>query len=157
MNKIKFNHLGLFTQQPKRILNFYLRGLGFTKEYQTLLPGNVMYPIFKINHECHMAKLIRDDIALEVFWFAPLETKEKSGRRKMSLTGFENYKLKEARIGTAGYNHFGVEVKDRQKFCNTLAKRFGIKVIKIRRQDHYNYFIQDPDKNLIEVKEAVYK
>lgn len=134
MSKMKFNHLGLFTQRPKRILNFYLRGLGFKKEYQTLLPKSVIYPIFKINQECHMAKLIKDDIALEIFWFG-------------------KYKLKDAGRGTVGCNHFGLEVKDREKFLRRLHKRLKLKIIKVDRGSYSVYFLQDPDKNLIEVKE----
>lgn len=135
MSKIKLNHLGLFTQRPKRILNFYLRGLGFKKESQMLLSNQVMHHIFKIPQECHMAKLIRDDMALEIFWF-------------------EKYKLKETGTGACGYNHFGIEVRDREKFLRHISKRLKIKIIKAERGSHFVYFLQDPDKNLIEVKEA---
>ena len=136
---IKFNHVGMFTKHPKRLLNFYLTKLGFKKEYQTILPKSVVYSIFKINAECIMARLTRNSVVLEIFWFRP--------------SGCEEYELKTRVIGAVGYNHFGLELKDIDKFCNGLKQKFGVKVIRVNRGSHYNCFIQDPDKNLIEIKQ----
>jgi len=38
--------------------------------------------------------------------------------------------------------------------CQKLRRVFHIKVTKVKRGGHYNYFIRDPDKNIIEIKEA---
>lgn len=136
--RIKFNHIGIFTGHHRRLLDFYLPALGFKKEYQALLPKEVMYPIFRIPYECHMVKLVRDDIALEIFWL-------------------DDYKLKSAGRWTAGYNHFGLEVKDREKFLKRLKAKFKARIIKVGRGSHFVYFIQDPDGNRIEIKETAKK
>lgn len=138
MDGIKFNHIGIFTGHHKRLLDFYRSALGFKKEYQTILPGEVMYPIFGIPHECHMVKLIGGGIALEIFWL-------------------DDYKLKSAGRWMSGYNHFGLEVKGRDRFIKRLKTRFKAKIIKADRGGHFVYFIRDPDGNLIEVKEALKK
>lgn len=136
--QIKFNHIGIFTRHHRRLLDFYLLALGFKKEYQTLLPENVMYPIFGMPYECHMVRLTREDVALEIFWL-------------------DDYKLKSAGRWMSGYNHFGLEVKDRDKFLKRIKVRFKARIIKVDRGSHFVYFIQDTDGNLIEIKEAAKK
>lgn len=135
--RITFDHLGMWTANPRRALNFYQK-LGFKKEYQGLLPKNVVYPIFKINEDCNIVKLMRDKLCLEIFWFTPTP--------KSCAAAFKNTRM-------AGYNHLGLRIRDRERFCGSLSRKFKIKVIKIKRGGHYNYFIRDPDKNLIELKE----
>lgn len=137
-DEIKFNHIGIFTGHHKRLLDFYMPVLGFKKEYQTVLSKEVMYLIFGIPYECHMVKLIGGGIVLEVFWL-------------------DNYKLKSAGRWMSGYNHFGLEVKDRDRFIKRLRARFKAGIIKVDRGGHFVYFIRDPDGNLIEVKEALKK
>jgi catechol 2,3-dioxygenase-like lactoylglutathione lyase family enzyme len=138
MDEIKFNHIGIFTGHHKRLLDFYLPVLGFKKEYQAILPAEVMYPIFGIPHECHMIKLIGGGITLEIFWL-------------------DDYKLKGKGRWMSGYNHFGLEVKDRDRFIKRLKARFKARIVKVDRGGHFAYFIRDPDGNLIEVKEALKK
>lgn len=137
-DEIEFNHIGIFTGHHKRLLDFYLPVLGFKKEYQTILPKEVMYPIFGIPYECHMVKIIGGGIALEIFWL-------------------DDYKLKSEGRWMSGYNHFGLEVKDRDRFIKRLKTRFKAKIIKVDRGGRFVYFIRDPDGNLIEVKEALKK
>lgn len=156
-DEIRFNHIGIFTGHHKRLLDFYLPVLGLKKEYQAILPKEVMYPIFGISYECHMVKLIGGGIALEIFWLAPLEAKGKPGKRKVPLTGLDDYKLKSAGRWMSGYNHFGLEVKDRDRFIKRLKTRFRVRIIKVDRGGRFVYFIRDPDGNLIEVKEALKK
>lgn len=131
---MKFNHFGILTSHPMRMLNFYIKKLGFKKEYQTILPKEVIYPIFRIPEACAMVKLGKFDIGLEIFWF-------------------ENYRPNPNTTKTCAYNHIGVEVENKEKFCKRLADKFRVRVIKVSRGSHYAYFIQDPDKNLIEIKQ----
>lgn len=137
-NEIKFNHIGIFTGHHKRLLDFYLPALGLKKEYQDILPKEVMYPIFGLPYKCHMVKLIGGGIILEIFWL-------------------DDYKLKSAGRWMSGYNHFGLEVKDRDRFIKRLKTRFKARIIKVDRGGHFVYFIRDPDGNLIEIKEISLK
>lgn len=134
-DEIRLNHVGIFTTHHKRLLNFYFSALGFKKEYQALLPSEVMRPVFGMPRECHMVKLVRDDIALEIFWLS-------------------DYKLKRAGGWVSGYNHFGLEVKNRERFLKQLGAKLRVKIIKVDRSGHFVYFIRDPEGNLIEIKEA---
>ena len=83
-----------------------------------------------------MAKLSHDDFGLEIFWF----------------TG-GNCLVFSAGGWSPGYNHFSIEVGNKQRFCERLARESGVKIIKIERSGSYTYFIKDPDGNLIEVRE----
>ena len=131
---VTLNHIGIVTAHPRRLFNFYSNKLGFEKSQETVLPEDIVYSIFKIPQPCTMAKLTKDGTCLEVFWF-------------------KNYRLKPRAKETAGYNHFGMEIKDREEFLTGLRREYHLKVTTIKRGDHYNYFIQDPDKNIIEIKE----
>lgn len=134
----KLNHIGFFTAHPKRILNFYITQLGFVKDAEAILPKNIVYSIFRIPSSCFMVKLVKQDICLEIFWM-------------------KHYTLKVKSKDTSGYNHFGIEIENREQFCNRLSNKFKIKATKVKRGDHYNYFIRDPDKNIIEIKELLPK
>lgn len=133
---MRLHHIGLFTNHPKRILDFYEEKLGFRKEYKMRIPKYTIRSIFGIAQDCFMVKLtFRDSIHLEVFWSV-------------------SDKLKSRPAGIVGYNHFGLEVSNRDKFCTRLVRRFKIRLIKVKRDNHYTYFIQDPDRNLIEIMKA---
>ena len=98
------------------------------------MPREIVYAIFAIRRECVMVKLLKDAVCLEIFWF-------------------KDYTLKPKVKGmSAGYNHFGMEIEGRDAFCYRLSREFKIDVTKIKRGGHYNYFIRDPDKNIIEIK-----
>ncbi len=130
----QLNHIGIFTAHPKRLLNFYTCALGFTTSQEAVLPKRIVYGIFKLRKECTMVKLFKDAVCLEVFWL-------------------KEYKLKPNIKGAIGYNHFGLGVENRDAWLMRLIREFKVEVTKIKRGDHYNYFIRDPDKNIIEIKE----
>ncbi len=132
---MKFNHIGLFTNNPRRLLNFYEGKLKFKKVYQTELSKKVIKQIFGINEDCFMARLVLDEMHVEIFW----------PKKKNVL---------KSRIPNAiGYNHFGVLVKNKQRYCRNLRDKYKVKVIEVDRGNRYIYFIEDPDKNLVEIME----
>lgn len=127
---ILLNHIGLFTNHPKRLLNFYEKRFGFKREYEVSLSKEIVKSIFKITKRCSMVRLsFGKSERLEIFW-----TKDK--------------RLKKRRLNTTGYNHYVLSVMDRDKFTERL-KSSGIKVTRINRNGRYPYFIKDPDGNLL--------
>lgn len=129
------DHIGIFTAYPKRMMTFYVNKLEFKKEYQTILDKDTVYSIFSIRKDCNMVKLKRGAISIELFWF-----------------NTDTYKVAPKVKSRVGYNHFGLAFKDRQSFLDELRKK-KIKIIEIKRQDRYAYFINDPEGNLIEIRE----
>jgi catechol 2,3-dioxygenase-like lactoylglutathione lyase family enzyme len=115
------------------ITNFYVKKLGFRKISQGKIPKEIMRQIFGLDHDCRMSKFSYGDVLLEIFWCPSLKFPR--------------------RLSTLGYNHFGLQVDNKQAFCGKLERRFKLKIIKVSRLAHYTYFIQDPDGNLIEIME----
>ena len=132
----KLNHIGVVTNHPKRLLDFYTGALAFTRSQEITLSKEIVRSIFNIRKEATMVKLVKDKTCLEVFWF-------------------KDYRLKPRAQDTRGYNHFGIEEEKRGLLCQKLRRVFHIKVTKVKRGGHYNYFIRDPDRNIIEIKERV--
>lgn len=133
---MKIHHIGVFTNHPRRLLTFYEKQLGFKKEYKTLLPKSLVTQIFGVEHDCFLVKLLLDTTCIELFWL-------------------KGKKLKETNQLLIGINHFCITVSDKRVFCETLAKKHKIKIIKVHRdKNYYVYFIKDPDNNLIEVKDG---
>ncbi|MBI4835001.1 MAG: VOC family protein [Planctomycetes bacterium] len=126
-------HIGLFTGNPAGALNFYTRKLGFREEKEEMVAAEVIRRVFGVDSACKLVKLSWESLSLEIFY--PI-SKRIAKRRDLS----------------AGYNHWGLRVFDREKFCNRL-KRKKVPLIKIRRNNHSIYFIKDPDGNRIEIKE----
>lgn len=131
----RLKHVGVVTNHPKRFLDFYTGALEFTKSQEMLLPREIARSIFNISKEATMVKLVKGQTCLEVFWFKDLMLKPRAQ-------------------DTLGYNHFGIEEEKRELLCHRLRRMFHIKVTKVKRGGHYNYFVRDPDKNIIEIKEA---
>jgi len=93
----------------------------------------MMKKIFNINSKCHMRYLLLDDFCIELF-------------------DFLDRKLSQYRAQTSGYNHWALVVKNKKIFCDNLEKK-KIKIIRIPKPHGITYFIEDPECNLIEVKE----
>ena len=55
--------------------------------------------------------------------------------------------------GQPGFNHFGLWVEDKARFCRRLAAE-GVEVIEAPYKDRFVYFIKDPDGNRIEIFET---
>ena len=82
-----------------------------------------------------MVRLSCDETRVEIFWFS-------AGRHPASRLA-----------KWAGYNHFSIEVENKQSFCEKLAKKSGVRIIRVERSGSRTYFLEDPDKNLIEIRE----
>ena len=131
---MKVDHVGIFTNHPRRMLDFYQNKLFLKKKYQIVLAAEICKNVFGIHEECYMAPFSCDDSCVEIFW--PVKHKSK-------------------KVGTrnCGINHFGVVVANRKSFCEKLEDKFKVKVINVSRGDHRLYFIKDPDGNIIEVRD----
>ncbi len=131
----RLHHIGVFTVHPKRMLNFYLGKLGFKEKNRGILSKAQAYALFRAPYDCVMAKLTKANVCVEIFW----------SKGKMSNA---------PRPSVIGYNHFGIEMGARDAFCRRIKNRKRIRIIKIKRGDHYTCFIRDPDGNLIELRQA---
>ncbi|HDZ77029.1 MAG TPA: VOC family protein [Candidatus Omnitrophica bacterium] len=127
-------HIGLFTNRPKRLINFYQAFFGFKQEKVGLIDKKTSKQIFGLSYECKMYVLALDTLRLELFH--PKSTKLKRSSRDI-----------------VGLNHWGFFVKDKHKFAEQL-KKAGARIKKIKRPSgHFVYFVSDPDNNLIEIME----
>lgn len=126
-------HVGLFTNHPEELIQFYTQKLGFEQGESRIIPADFMNQVFGVPAICQMTKLKYDTVILEVF--SP-----------------ENLELKLSSLPSAGYNHWGLAVDDKEQFCQALVQK-GVKVIKAQYKDRFIYFIQDPEENRIEVFE----
>ena len=93
----------------------------------------MMQAVFGVALEGKFTRLVSGDVRIEVF----------------TLVGRRLLKRPDRMLG---YNHWAICVTDVKKFLSGL-KRKKVKIISIKRNDHFVYFIKDPDGNRIEVKE----
>jgi catechol 2,3-dioxygenase-like lactoylglutathione lyase family enzyme len=128
------HHIGIFTNRPQALKKFYEAKLGFKLEAAMDIGGKIIKQIFGIAAACRLIRLRLQGIRLEIF-SCPGRRFKKTGR------------------GSLGYNHWALTVADKAAFCKLMVKK-GVKVIKIDRGSRYTYFIQDPDKNLIEIRDG---
>lgn len=128
------DHLGLYTNNSKRLVNFYTKILGFKIEKEEILPKTIFKSIFGVRSACKFIRLIADDVRVEIF-------------ESLSL-----HALRREDNG-AGYNHWGYCVSNRKKFIERI-KRKNVDIIEITRNDHKVYFIIDPDGNRVEIRDA---
>jgi catechol 2,3-dioxygenase-like lactoylglutathione lyase family enzyme len=129
-----YNHIGIFTNHYQRLISFYTRKLGFTKEKDGRLSKSLMLSVFGVASEGKFSSLVSDDVRIEIF----------------TLVG---HRLLKKPNQSLGYNHWAICVTDIKKFLSGL-KRKKVKIISIKRNDHFVYFIKDPDGNRMEVKEC---
>lgn len=132
------DHLGFFTNDADRLVDFYREMFGFAVEKEDLLSSSIVRQIFGISSPCRFIKLaagrhLPSSVRLEIF--QPLT--RKLGRR---------------RNGLVGCNHWGLRVGDRVEFARTF-RRGGIPVIEARRGEHSVFFVRDPDGNRIELRD----
>lgn len=131
-NKLTCNHIGIFTEKPYKLINFYRQVFGFKREKEEILSKRIVQKIFGLNDRCIFVKLRSEDVVIEIF--TPVKKKLKHS------------------FGLIGFNHIGINVKERKKFIKQLKKN-RIKLIEIMRNSHKVFFLMDPDKNLIEIRE----
>lgn len=124
-------HVGLFTNEPENLIQFYTQKLDFVQGESRIIPKDFMAQVFGISAPCQMTKLTLDTVILEIF-----------SLEDMILDSFPANRI--------GYNHWGLAVGNKEEFCQTLIQK-GVQVIKAPYKDRFIYFIQDPDGNRIEV------
>ncbi len=136
MKKIHYvcEHLGIFTNNYKRLQDFYVKKLGFVYKSKNIIPKLIIKKIFGIDCDFHMIKLFSKN-GLMIELFEPTKSR-----------------LQIIKHVTAGFNHFGYMVPNREKFCNSL-KRKGVRIILVKKEGGLTYFIKDPDGNRIEIRE----
>lgn len=127
------DHVGLFTNDCERLMNFYVEKLGFKKEKTTMLPESLIEPIFGVASDCRFIKLAADNVIIEIF-------QPTSIRATTRLSS------------SAGLNHWGYCVGNREKFVEALKEK-KVAIIEVRRNAHKIYFIEDPDGNRIEIRD----
>ncbi|MGQ9465520.1 MAG: VOC family protein [bacterium] len=132
-NKLTCNHIGIFTEKPYKLINFYRQVFGLKREKEEILAPEFVQKIFGLNARCIFVKLKSADVVIEIF--APVKKKLKHSS------------------GLTGFNHIGIGVKEREEFIKQLKKN-GVKIISVKRNSHKVYFLMDPDMNLIEIREG---
>jgi len=128
------DHIGLYTNHSKKLVNFYTEKLAFKKIKDEKLERPIFEQIFGIAADCRFIRLISDGVMLEIF--------EPITRR-----------ARECIRNSIGINHWGYCVENREKFVRRLRKQ-RVSVIEIKRNDHMVYFVADPDGNRIEIREC---
>jgi catechol 2,3-dioxygenase-like lactoylglutathione lyase family enzyme len=128
------HHIGIFTEDPPRLIQYYTQGLGFVEGETRILSPDLTAKIFGIKDECRLTKLTQDQAVIEIF--APMHST-----------------LDEHRNRSAGYNHWALEVEDKEAYVRILEKR-DVPVRKIDNKGRMIYFVSDPDGNLIEIYES---
>jgi len=128
------HHIGIFAEDPQLLIRFYTQGLGFVEGETRILSPELTEKIFGIKDECQLTKLAQDQAVIEIF--AP---------QHPSLGGHRNR--------SAGYNHWALEVEDKEAFVQILEER-DVPVIKVDNQGRMVYFVSDPEDNLIEIYES---
>jgi catechol 2,3-dioxygenase-like lactoylglutathione lyase family enzyme len=127
------DHIGFFTKNADKLIEFYTKTLEFTLKQESVLSSSMARAIFGIDSDCRFIKLVYNDFMLELF--QPLSPKICDRVSRMS-----------------NLTHWGYCVEDREEFVQRL-KTENIPVIEIKRNDRSVYFMTDPDKNLIEIRE----
>lgn len=127
------HHIGIFSEDPERLIEFYSKGLGFIEGETRILSSDLTEQIFGVMDDCQLTKLTQDRAVIEIF--APVNSNlDKQGQK------------------TAGINHWALEVEDKEAYVQILEER-GVSVTKIHHQGRMIYFVCDPEGNLIEIYE----
>lgn len=128
------DHIGIFTNNSKKLANFYTKKLGFKKSKEEILDKSIFRTIFDIADDCKFIRLLSGNIMVEIF--EPVSTRVHKGIKNIR-----------------GYNHWGYCVADKEKSVQKLRRK-RVKIIQVKRNDHVVYFITDPDGNRIEIREC---
>ncbi len=129
---INCNHIGIFTDNPYRMIEFYRYNFGFRRVKEEILDRKLVKHIFGLNAKCLLIKLANNHVVIELF--VPLNKKNR-------MKNFHH-----------GYNHIGLAVRNRKSFLK-LLKQNRRKIITIKRNGYNAFFTIDPDGNRIEIRE----
>jgi len=129
----KCDHIGILTNNSKRLIDFYTKKMGFAKNKENRLPKSIIKTIFDIPYDCKFIKLVSGDMMIEIF--EPLSAH-----------------VHERMNNIVGMNHWGYCVEDREKFVQELNRR-EVDITRIKRNEHIIYFVTDPDGNRIEIRD----
>ena len=133
INKYSIDHIGLWTDNTSRLINFYEKKLGFRVMSSQRLSSDIVKKIFGFNTTCCFYRLKSDGLFLEIF-----EPHKKSSIDKPKFI--------------KGIHHFGLVVENRENFIKKASKQ-KIKIVRVKRNGHFVYFIRDPDGNMIEIRQ----
>ncbi|MCX7994810.1 MAG: VOC family protein [candidate division WOR-3 bacterium] len=135
MNKknYKCDHIGILTRNSERLLKFYKNIIKFKLISGERLKPEIVGKLFKMRATACFYRLKSNGLLLEIF---ELHKKYESKKGKIHY----------------GIHHFGLIVDDREKFIKYLRRK-KVKIITIKRGSRLVYFIQDPDGNIIEIRE----
>ena len=128
------HHFGILARNPEKLKEFYIEKLGFEEGETRLLPADLVNQIFSIPSPCYLTKLKRGSLVLELFSLTEIEAEERKS-------------------ATAGYNHWGLGVEDKERFVEDL-KQQDVSVMEIEHSGRTIYFVKDPEGNLIEIYEV---
>ncbi|MGB9721779.1 MAG: VOC family protein [bacterium] len=129
--KYTVDHIGIWTTNAESLIKFYTRVLGFKFLSSQRLEDYLVKKIFDVNTSCCFYRLKSPNLIIEIF------EPHKKKNRKMKTT--------------PGYHHFGLVVKNREVFIK-YARSKKAKIIKVKRNGHFVYFIKDTDGNMIELR-----
>ena len=125
------DHVGLFCQNPKKLIPFYTEKMGFDNLGTKSISKEWMTQIFGMPAACQLIKLRFGSAILEIF---------------VPETG----ELGKNIYPSEGYNHWGLGVKDKETFVRELEKK-GVPILKLEGTGRFIYFVKDPEENLIEI------
>ncbi len=128
------HHIGLFADDPQRLISFYTEKIGFLRGETKALSQDLMEKIFGVPSPATLTKLKLDQVILEII-------------------SVENKRLKESPCGISGYNHWGFGVEDKDALSQRLKEK-GIPLLEYQREGRTILFIKDPEENLIEIYQA---
>jgi len=128
------HHLGIFTNNPSSLIKFYKEKLGFEEGGTKLVSRDLMEKIFGIPSSCSLTKL-------------------RLGQSVLEIISPQSLNLKRKEYDISGYNHWALEVADKEKFCQELRQK-GVVVLEVEREDRRIFFVKDPEGNLIEIYES---
>lgn len=135
------DHIGFFTNDADRLVEFYRRTLNFTVEREEILPASITRAVFGLSRPCRMIKLVPSGAR---GGFSPL---------KVEIFHPLGLRLARRRNAIVGQNHCSFSVRNLRAFLRRL--RAGrVPLIQARRNGRTVFFLKDPDGNRIEIRES---
>ncbi len=129
------DHIGMFTHDADRLVQFYTDALDFQVTSDSTLSKSIVNGIFGIPEDCRFLKMQKEGFLIEI-----LEPLAKTIERSCSHA--------------VGINHWGYCVENRNAFVMSMREKKQ-NIVEINRNGRAVYFLIDPDGNRIEVREAI--